>query len=60
MGWLTCLFSRGSPRSPSNMGGDTISTGKGRGMLDDQYWSGFSSDFTDYELGPAIGISYTG
>lgn len=26
-----------------------------RGMLDGKYWSGFSADFSDYELGPPIG-----
>ena len=26
-----------------------------RGMMNDEYWSTFSSDFGDYELGGAIG-----
>ncbi|KAK8850449.1 hypothetical protein IAR55_004367 [Kwoniella newhampshirensis] len=27
-----------------------------RGMMDDEYWSAFTSDSADYELGPAIGF----
>lgn len=27
-------------------------------MLDDGYWSGFSSDFSDYEIGPTIGMYF--
>ena len=27
------------------------------GMLDDEYWSSFTSDFADYELGGPIGQS---
>ena len=38
------------------MGSGVVDRSKQASMLDDQWWSGFSSDFSNYELGSPIGM----